>query len=538
MAIKTYLGNPNLKASGIVIEYTPDMAEEYIKCAKDPHYFISKYVKIVHVDRGLIPFDMYGYQKNMVEKFTNDRFVICKLPRQTGKSTTVTSFILWKILFFDNQNIAILANKGPLARDMLSKIQLAYEHLPKWIQQGVVTWNKGSIELENGSKVLASATSSSAVRGGSYTLIMLDEFAFVPRNIADNFFSSVYPTISSGKTTQIIIVSTPYGLNHFYKMWSDAISKRSDYTPIEVHWRETPGRDDKWKEETIRNTSMEQWRVEFETEFVGSTNTLINSAKLRALAFVTPNRDKQGCDIYEPPQVNHSYVISVDTARGLELDSSAFSVMDVTSIPYKQVAKFSSNTIPVTLYPDLIAKYGKWYNSAMVIVESNDVGQQVVESLYSELEYENVLSTTSKARSGQRLGSGFGSASSLGLKMTKSVKRIGCSNLKDLVEGDKLITTDYDTINELSTFISTKNTYQAEDGCHDDIVMTLVIFSWLTKQPYFKDLTNTDVRKKLLEDQRALIGEDLLPAGFLDDGIAEPVNLNNTIDTDDTAWLR
>ena len=378
---KTYLGNPNLKAAGVKIEFTQEQYDEYVKCARDPVYFIVNYIRIVNVDRGLVPFRMYPYQANMVQTFRDNRFVVSKLPRQTGKSTTVVSFMLWKILFHDQQSVAILANKGALARDMLAKLQLAYEHLPAWLQQGVVTWNKGNIILENGSKVIAASTSSSAVRGGTYNLIFLDEYAFVPRNIAEHFFSSVYPTISSGETTQIIVVSTPFGLNHFYKMWTDAVEKRSLYTPIEVHWRDTPGRDDKFRDQTIKNTSLEQWRQEFECEFIGSTNTLINPTVLRSLAFVTPTRDNIGFEIYKMPERDRTYVMTVDTARGVEGDSSAVSVIDVSSVPYEQVAKYKNNQIPSALFPDVVARCGRMYNGAMALVETNDVGQQVADAL-------------------------------------------------------------------------------------------------------------------------------------------------------------
>lgn len=514
-----YLANPNLKAVGVKIDYTKEQLQEYIQCAKDPIYFIKNYIKIVNVDLGLVPFDMWPFQEDMVNEFHSNRFVICKLPRQTGKSTTVVGYLLWNALFNDNQNIAILANKGRLANDLLSKIKMTYEYLPKWIQQGIIIWNKGNIELENGSKITAAATSSSAIRGGSYNIIFLDEFAFVQRNIAEDFFSSVYPTISSGKTSKIFIVSTPNGMNHFYKMWIDSTEKRSDYRNIEVHWSDVPGRDEEWKKQTIRNTSESQFRQEFECEFLGSVNTLIHPVKLRELAFKTPSKDKWGLDIYEQPKPNNIYMICADTSHGAELDYSAFSIIDVTTIPFMQVAKFRSNTIPPLLYPEVIAYYGRMYNTAYVLVETNDVGQQVVDSLHMELEYENVLVTSLKGRGGQRIAGGFGSKkANFGVKMTKQVKRIGCSNLKDIIEGNKLIITDYDTISELSTFIAKKQSYEAEEGCHDDVVMSLVLFAWLAKQPYFKELTDMDIRKRLAEEQMKEIEADMLPMGFIDDG--------------------
>jgi len=259
-----YLGNDNLKKIGVELQYTEEQVKEILKCSDDPVYFIKTYMKIVNVDHGLVPFNMWAFQEDMVRTFHSNRFSICKMPRQVGKTTTSAGYMLWCVLFQENFNIAILANKGSLAREILGRIQYAYEYLPIWLQQGIKVWNKGNIELENGSKINAYATSAAGVRGGSYNLIFLDEFAFVPKNMADDFFTSTYPVISSGKTSKVIIVSTPYGLNHFYKMWVDASEGRSTYKPLEIHWSMVPGRDEAWKEETIRNTSEEQFRQEFE----------------------------------------------------------------------------------------------------------------------------------------------------------------------------------------------------------------------------------------------------------------------------------
>lgn len=268
-----YHGNKHLKKSDVVHSFTPNEVREYAKCARDPEYFIRTYVKIVHVDRGLISFDPYIYQSEIIQKSINNRFVICKLPRQAGKTTAIVGLMLHYLLFNEDYSIAILAHKLVQAQEILSRIQLAYENLPKWLQQGVVEWNKRNIELENGCKILASSTTSSAVRGGSFNLIYLDEFAFVPNNMQEKFFSSTYPTISSGKTTKVLITSTPNGLNLFYKLWRDSELGRNDYQRVSVHWSDVPGRDEAWKEETIRNTSAEQFRVEFESV---TSETLIN----------------------------------------------------------------------------------------------------------------------------------------------------------------------------------------------------------------------------------------------------------------------
>jgi len=521
MPTQTYLGNPNLKAKGVPVNFDKEHVKEYIKCSKNPVYFARNYVKIINVDKGLVPFKLYKFQKEMVETFNSNRFSICKLPRQSGKSTTVTAYILWLILFKDSQNIAILANKGSLARDLLSKIQFAYEYLPKWLQQGIVVWNKGNIELENSSKVVAAATSSSAIRGGSYNLIFLDEFAFVGNNLAEEFFSSVYPTISSGQTSKVIIVSTPNGMNHFYKMWIDAEEKNSQYVPIEVHWSEVPGRNEKWKKETIANTSQEQFRQEFECEFLGSAGTLIHPTKLRVLAHVTPVKKWQDVEIYEEPKQDAIYTMSVDVSRGVGLDYSAFIVVDISQMPYKLVAKYRSKDISPLLYPTIIYNVAKYYNEAYVLVEINDIGQQVADILHQDLEYENMLATSVKGRAGQQISGGFSGSSSMGIRTTKQVKRIGCSNLKDLIEQDKFIIQDYETIVELSTFISRGGSYESEEGSHDDLVMCCVLFSWLAKQTYFRDITNTDIRQKIYDEKLRMLDDEALPFAIIDDGQPE-----------------
>ena len=515
---ETYLGNPNLKAVGQNVEWTEESIKEYKKCWEDPEHFIQNYVRVVHVDKGLISFDMYPYQKKMINTFINDRFVICKMPRQTGKSTTIISFLLHYILFNESVNCAILANKLATARELLSRLQLAYEHLPKWMQQGVVVWNKGNIELENGSKILAAATSSSAVRGSSFNIIFLDEFAHVPNNIADQFFTSVYPTISSGETTKVFIVSTPLGLNMFYKLWVDAEEGRNNYTPIDVHWAEVPGRDEKWKQETIKNTSELQWNQEFECEFIGSTLTLIAPSKLRTMTFKNPIHSRNGFDIFEEPKPNKMYCVIADTAQGKEQDYSALSVFDISEIPYRQVAKYRDNTISPMLYPNVIYQIGMQYNTAWLLVEVNDVGANVAETLHFELEYENIMMCSMHGRAGQKLGGGFGKNAQLGIRTSKQLKRIGCAALKDMIETDKLIIYDFDTLAELTTFASKHNSYEAEEGAHDDLAMTLVIFAWLVQQQYFKDLTDLDIRKQMYKEQMEALEQDMLPFGIIDDG--------------------
>lgn len=513
-----YLGNPHLKRSNVKIEYTPEQIEEYVKCSEDPVYFIKTYCKIVNVDLGLIHFDMWDFQEEMVYKFEDNRFVICKMPRQVGKTTTVASYLLWKIVFTPTYNVAILANKDTQAREILSRVQLMFEHLPKWLQMGVVEWNKGNIELENGSKILASATSSSAIRGGSYNLVYLDEFAFVPSNIQEEFFASVYPTISSGSTTKILITSTPNGMNMFYKLWADSEEGRNLYIRHDVHWSQIPGRDEKWKTETVSNTSEEQFRQEYECEFLGSANTLIHPTKLRTMVYRQPIKyNDMGLRVYEDPVQKAIYAIIVDVARGAGQDYSAFIVVNVSSMPYKMVASFRNNSISSLVFPNVIHDIAKHYNDALILVETNDIGQQVADILHYDLEYENMLVSANSGRAGQTLTGGFGTTTHYGVRTTKQVKRIGCSALKTLVESDKFIIEDYNTIYELTRFVSRGSSYEAEEG-NDDMAMCCVLFGWLTTQPYIKELTDVDVRQNIVEQNLRMLEEEMLPFGLISSG--------------------
>ena len=536
MSENHYLGNPLLKKSNVPVNWEKDQILEYQKCMEDPIYFIKNYIKIVSLDLGLVPFELYDFQEKIVDTIHNDRFTICKMPRQSGKSTTMVSYILHYILFNPNMNVAILANKAATARDILGRLQLAYENLPKWLQQGVVSWNKGSVDLENGSRVVASSTSSSAVRGGSYNMIFLDEFAFVPTNVAEDFFSSVYPTISSGKTTKVIIVSTPNGMNLFYKLWVDAEYKRNSYNIVDVHWSQVPGRDEKWKIETIANTSEEQFKREFECEFLGSANTLIHPTKIKSMAFKNPITSNAGLDMYEKPQHGSTYVLVADVARGTKNDYSAFIVFDVSTVPYQIVAKYRDNEIKPMLFPNVIHDVAKAYNMAYVMVEVNDIGEQVATALQFDLEYENLIMASMRGRAGQVVGGGFsGGKAQLGVRTTKAVKRLGCSNIKQVIETDKLIINDYDLITEFSTFILKGQSYEAEEGHCDDLAMCCVLFGWLVEQTYFKELTDDDIRARMFDEQQNQLEQDMAPFGFLDDGVQSPYS-ETTIDEYGTRW--
>ncbi len=530
--VKHYLGNPNLKRVNMPMQLTEDQVREFVRCSQDPIYFIENYVKIITLDKGFVQISLYPFQQQAITDINENRRVIVKAGRQVGKTTMVVGYILWYILFNEDKFVAILANKAPTAREILNRIKVAYESLPMWLQQGVRTWNKGDIELENNCRVMATSTASSAIRGYSISLLYLDEFAFVPTNIADEFFTSVYPTISSGTQSKILISSTPNGMNHYYRMWTEAVEGQNGFKFIEANWRQVPGRDQAWADEQRRVLGEEKFLQEMECEFMGSAGTLLSAAALKSLAFVSPlHISDGGIKIYQQPVENHNYVVVVDTSRGKGLDYSAFAVIDVSAIPYRLVATYKNNEISPLVYPSVLQKIGKYYNNAFVLVEINDNGQQVVDSLFDDYEYENILSTM-EVKKKMSLNWGYGKKSNRGIRTTKSVKRLGCSILKNLIEGQKLIIQDYDTIAELSTFISKGTSFEAEEGSHDDLVMCLVLFSWMTNQAFFADLSQVNVKEKLYREQMQQIEEESLPTmmaghidvdqrdmGFIEDGV-------------------
>lgn len=519
---KGYNGNPLLKKSRKAIAWTPELVEEYLKCANDPVYFAEKYIQIVHVDHGLIPIRLYDYQKEIIQKITDHRRVTVVTSRQAGKTTTAAAVILHFILFNDHKTVALLANKGDAAREILDRIQLSYESLPPWLQQGVVSWNKGSIELENGCKVIAAATSSSAIRGKSIALLYIDEAAFVEG--WDEFFASVFPTISSGQTTKILFTSTPNGLNHFYKTCMGAKEGTNGYQYVEVPWQKVPGRDEAWRHETLSAMDFdhEKFAQEFECAWLGSSGTLISGAVLKTLVSKTPIMARDGLTIYEEKQGNNNYVIVCDVSRGKGLDYSAFQVIDVTAMPYKQVCVYRNNMVTPLDYSGTIYRTSKAYNNATILVEINDVGAQVADSLYYDYECENLIYTENAGARGKRISAGFskGNGSDRGIRTTKTVKAIGCSMLKLLVEQRQLIINDHNTIHELSRFSRKGTSYEAEPGCNDDLAMCLVLFGWMSDQQYFKDLTDINTLMRLRDKSEEELREDLFEF-FRDDGQPE-----------------
>ena len=516
---KGYNGNVLLKRANQQIEWTEDLVQEWVKCAEDPLYFIKTYMKIITLNEGLQTYQPWPYQEEMIKKFVDNRYTIVTTARQAGKSTTTCAFILWYIIFQADKTVALLANKGETAREILGRVQLAYQHLPTWLQQGVKEWNKGSFELENNSRVIAAATSASAIRGYTINLLFIDEAAHIEN--WDEFFTSVYPTISSGTDSKIVLVSTPNGLNHFYSTWQNAIEGRNGYANILVSWKDVPGRDEAWKEETIAgmNFDHEKFNQEMNCQFLGSSGTLISGWKLKEMVHLSPLTERDGLSQYVEPEKEHVYVMVCDVSRGKGLDYSAFQVLDVTNMPYKQVCTFRNNSLTPIDYADVIYRIAKNYNNALVLVEINDIGEQVSHSIHYDFGYDNMLFTENGGRQGKRVTSGFGSKKSdKGIRTTKIVKSIGCSMLKLLIEQNQLVVNDFTTINELSTFSKKRNSYEAEPGKHDDLVMCLVLFAWLSDQQYFKDHTDINTLSSLREKTADDMEQDLAPFGFLMNG--------------------
>jgi hypothetical protein len=523
-----YLSNPLLKSAGVPIQFTEPQLDEYIKCKVDPLYFIENYVKIISLDRGMILFKLHDYQKRFITALHENRMVISMQSRQMGKTQAVAAYLVWYLLFNDDKTVAILANKAAAAREIMSRMQLMIENLPMFLQQGVTEWNKGSISFENNSKAFTAATSSSGIRGRSVNLLYVDEVAIVPNTVADEFFTATYPTISSGKTTKIILTSTPLGLNHFWKFWTEAEQGINGFVPVKVDYWEHPDRDEKWAEEQKKLLGELKYRQEVLCTFLGSAATLIDPDAIQRMAVCKPVYSHGGLDVFQKPvrktvegTKDHVYVIVADTAKGVGGDYSAFQVIDVTTVPYIQVAKFRDNKMSPMLYPNVIHKVAKEYNEAYVLIEINS-SEQVAHIFYNELEYENILFVT-RSNKGQIISGGFGAGKTqLGVVTDKKVKRTGCSTFKSLVEEGKFLVHDVDTIAEISTFIEHRDSFAADDGYHDDLVMPLVLFGWLTTNPYFKDLNDVNIRHLMYQQKMEAIESEMVPIGFYSDGTETP----------------
>ena len=513
-----YRQNPNLPTPGYKHAFTKHEVDEFVKCKNDPIYFIEKYVKIVSIDKGLIPFKLYPCQHKIIDSYANERKTILLSGRQIGKSQTCAAFFCWWMIFNSDKMAAILANKASTAREILSRVQLAYEHLPMFLKKGVLTWNKGSIELDGNIKVVAASTAATSIRGLTISLLMLDEFAHVHPNVAEEFWTSVFPTLSSGTTSKVIITSTPNGYNLFHKIWAEALKALNGFNPISVHWTEIPGRDQKWKAEQLANLGLDKWTQEFEAEFLGSTNTLIHARYIKNMTDDVPLYESQGVTIYKKPVEKRNYLIVNDPSEGTGNDDHAAIVYDITEYPITIVAKFQDNTLSHLLLPEILEKLGKTYNQAYVLVETNNNGRAVVDSLYSDYEYENIVMFTSKKDK-----DAFGQKKeSMGVKNNKQVKRSGCSLFKDMIENSKLIVNDLDLISQISTFVAKKGSYMADSslGAKDDLVMCCVLLSWFTNTQEFKMIANTTLARSLQKQNRKMIEEEQLPFDMIfDDGL-------------------
>ena len=483
-----YLGNPNVRGADVEHPWTKAELVEYKKCLVDPKYFAKKYCKVIHLDKGLIPFNLYPYQEKMFDSFTDNRFNIVLACRQSGKSIAVVAYLLWYAIFKGEQVVGVLANKNAIAREMLARITLMLENLPFFLQPGCTILNKGSIGFSNNSRIIAAATSSSSIRGMSLNLVYLDEFAFVEN--ATEFYTSTYPVISSGKTSKIIITSTANGIgNMFHKLYEGAIQGTNEFKSIRVDWWDVPERDDKWKQMTVENTSQLQFDQEFGNSFHGTGNTLITADILLALRAMEPEEYQSNVKIWDQPKEGHTYQMFVDVSRGRGQDYSTFTVIDVSENPFVQVCTYRDNMISPLLFPDMIYKYATHYNECYVVVESNDAGQVVCNGLYYDLEYENVFVES------------MIKANAIGVTMTAKTKRIGCSNIRDIMAQHKLIIKDEETIREMSTFVAKGSSYQADHNAHDDLMMNLVMFGWFTSTPFFAESTDVNMKHMLYQQK-------------------------------------
>lgn len=441
-------------------------------------------------------------------------------------TTVTTCFILYYILFNSDKNVALLANKLATAREIMSRIQLAYLHLPKWLQQGIINWSKTSFSLENGSKVVAAATSSDSVRGQSFSCVFIDETAFISRKIWENFWLSTFPTISSGKQSKLILVSTPNGKNHYYDFWIQAKNGKSNMYPMEVNWWDVPGRDEEWKKQQLTVMTEEQFNTEYGNSFEASSNTLIDGYRFATLEknVSEPIRHTKTTRIFEEPQNGHTYFATVDCSSVGE-DYSTISVIDITQYPYKQVAVFSDNEISYMSFPQVIVQLCTLYNKANVLVENNEIGAAVLHILNYDLEYDNIIRTKEDGKRKPIWGQ----------RTTTKTKSNGCTNLKIMVENEQLIIPDTKTLDELRHFIASGVSYAAESGYHDDMVMGLVNFCHFSSTDKFKMEYDQDFAKAYRELHKDEIEEKyLLPVANYNKG-SNPYEGGMT--SEDRKWL-
>jgi hypothetical protein len=511
-----FQGIRGLRNEGVEVELTPHQVQEIAKCANDSQYFINNYCYIVTLDDGKQKFNTRFYQDDMLDIMAANTRAIFKLPRQSGKSAIVAAFLVWEVIFQDYHSCSILANKEKSAKNILKKVKTIYKSLPIWMQQGIVGWSKLSIELENESYIEASATSASGIRSDSINTLVIDECAWIPKNIWDEFYSSIYPTVSSSRKSKIIMISTPRGMNHFYKFWNDSELKKNVFVHYEISYMDVPTyAEPGFKEQTIQEIGLQKWTQEYECQFLGSSGTLISSYHLQNTLVMQEPAEIRFDDKFrifempvthkDDPKKNHQYILMCDFGEGVGLDYNTIQVMDITAgPPWKEVAVYEDNEIAPSEMPYVIERIGKFYNTGLVIGETNNIGIGILDDLNYDLEYENIF---------------YGDNDHFGIKMTKASKKTGNHRLKSNVEDGNLLVQDEGTISQFSTYVKVRDSYQAEEETdHDDLVTPLVLFSFFMANRIWTE--NWLDQNRLKDDAKiSKIEEDLLPAGYVDDGI-------------------
>lgn len=504
---------------------------EYIKCSIDIIYFIEKYIKIIHVDKGIVPFKLYPFQKDMINMYNDNRFSISVTARQMGKTQTTAAFIAHFMLFSNSKEVAILANKQTQAKEILERIRDSYEKLPYMFKSGTKVYNKNMLKFDNGCTVGAYASDAASIRGRSIALVYIDEAAFINNDY--EFYESTFPVLTSGKETKMIMTSTPKGTRGmFYDTWikSDPeLPTNNGFARKMVKWYEHPDRDDEWRDDVMGKLSRDQFEQEYCGSFQGSVDSLLPTHVAEKLVIAEPIESGAMFRRYAMPEPNHKYFMTVDTARGLGKDYSVIHVFDVTKIPYEEVYIHQSNTISPMVYAGFVDRVGKEYNYADVLIELNDIGESIATDLYYNYEYENVL-YVHKENGTQVLGYS-GPSSLLGIKTSTVTKSIGCSSIVTLIDKNKLIIKDASTIDEFGNFIAKGKSYEAASGAHDDLVMTCVIFAWATTQTYFIDNFKVDVRGEIRNDNGEIEDAYALPFGIIDNPVYDydVVNFDATL---------
>lgn len=501
----------NLLKSDVKLELKEWQIQEIYKCKNDISYFLETYVKVVHQDRGKVPFKLYDFQKKFIDVIKNNNRVLGLISRQAGKTVGISGYVLHYTIFNKDKNIGIVANKGSTARKILKGIKNMYKTLPVWLQVGIEVWDKSAITLGNGCQIMTDNTSSDSFTGESIALLIVDEVAKIEANLFKDFFDSAMPTVSSSKSAKVIMFSTAKGLNHWYKLWTDAKNNVNEFTPFQIEWFEVPGRDDEWKEKIIKTFTESHFLQEYDNKFMGSSDSLISMKKLQSMPHSIPIEIKNDnrFNIYEYPEENAQYFLLCDYAEGLEQDSSSIQIVKKIEEKFKQVGRYKDNTSKPREFALIKKMIGEYYNEGLVIGESN-LGKESLNELHEELEYENIFFDLEEINK-------------IGLRMTTKTKKLGCSYLKKFIENNKFEIVDFDTINELSTFISKKNSYEADTGCHDDLVIPFILFAYLLNQELFIDWWIDEYTMR--SSDTIVEKEDLLPI-FLygedeDDGYEE-----------------